>query len=72
MGFNLNTSKTKCIEFAKFAKSVHKFHYADTELENVDEYTYLGIKFHKSGSFTNAISDRVSQASRAIHVLNKQ
>ena len=67
----LNTSKTKCMEFHKSCKSVHKFHYADRELENVDEYTYLGIKFHKSGSFTNAISDRVSKASRAIYVLKQ-
>ena len=39
------------MEFHKGYKSVHKFHYADSELENVDEYTYLGIKFYKKGFF---------------------
>ena len=27
-------------------------------LENVDKYTYLGIKFHKSDKFNIAIKDR--------------
>ena len=60
-----------CLEFSKSCKSIHKFCYADNELENVDEYTYLGIKFHKSGTFTKAINDRITKASKAIYVLKQ-
>ena len=58
------------MKFTEGCKSVH-IKNTDTELENVDEYAYLGIKFHKSGYFTNAVSDRVSKASRALYVLKQ-
>ncbi len=34
-------------------------------LQVVEDYTYLGVKMHKSGSFTAAIKDLYSRASRA-------
>ena len=40
-------------------------------MENVNEYTYLGIKFHKSGKFNIAIKDRMAKASRAMYILRQ-
>ena len=70
-GLNLNTQKTKCIEFLEGAKSKNSFYYHNMKLENVNEYTYLGIKFHKSGKFNIAIKDRMAKASRAMYILRQ-
>lgn len=71
IAINLNTKKTKCIEFLKGTKSLKSFYYNDMQLENVDEYVYLGIKFHKSDKFNNAINDRITKASRASYILRQ-
>ena len=41
---------------------------SNMKLENVNEYTYLGIKFHKSGKFNIAIKDRMTKASQAMYI----
>ena len=62
---------TKCIEFLEGAKSKNSFYYHNMKLENVNEYTYLGIKFHKSGKFNIAIKDRMAKASRAMYIIRQ-
>ena len=63
----VNTKKTKVLIFNK--KSENRFTYKSEELQNVNEFKYLGIVFHKSGTFTKAIKDLACRASRAMFKL---
>ncbi len=40
-------------------------------LENVSNYKYLGIIIHKNGKFSKAISERMSKANRATHMIKQ-
>ena len=69
-GLSVNTNKTKYMIFGKKQKDV-KLYYSNKELCSTDEYTYLGIKFTKNGSFVKAVEDRLTKANRAIFILKQ-
>ena len=54
-GLEVNTRKTKCLVFNTMGRlSPIKFKYKNLEIENTTSYTYLGVTFSASGSFTEA------------------
>jgi hypothetical protein len=60
----LNPDKSKIVIFnSKLCDS--NIEYLHEKLEVVSEYSYLGLKIHKSGSFTAAIKDLQMKAQRA-------
>ena len=70
LGLQVNTKKTKVMIFngngfgpAKFPKL--KFYINGSVLENTDSYTYLGLVFKPSGSFTAAANELLIKANRA-------
>lgn len=65
---SVNGTKTKVVIFSrgKSRKKQDPFFYMGTELEIVDDYTYLGIVFNYNGSFSKARKKRYDQASRAM------
>ena len=65
--------KTKCIKFLKVSKLYNKsFNIGNTPLENVKEFTYLGITMNGAGSFQPAMKDLSDNANRAIFSLNSR
>ena len=57
MNLKANNEKTKCIKILKVSKLYNKlFNIRNTPLENVKEFTYLGITINGAGSFQRAIS----------------
>ena len=69
-GLNVNTKKNKTIIFnaggfgpAKFPKI--KFYINGSILENTENYTYLGLVFKPSGSFTSAAHELLTKANKA-------
>ena len=66
-GLELNTKKTKVIVFnARGVKLTnHLFFAGGNNVEIVDNYQYLGIKFKPSGSMQLAVSELFDKASRA-------
>ncbi|OXA64322.1 Retrovirus-related Pol polyprotein from type-1 retrotransposable element R2 [Folsomia candida] len=66
MGLTVNISKTKVLLFAKRKPSYSlKFHWDDAPLETVDEYTYLGVIFHRNGHFSKATSHFIYKSATA-------
>ena len=65
-----NASKTEIIIFSrgKVRKSP-KFYLDQDEIEVVDDYVYLGVKFNYNGSFKKAINKQISQAIKAMFAL---
>ena len=62
-GLQINRDKTKVIIFTRTdPKQKLFFKCGDDILETTDSYKYLGIIFHKSGSFTNAQDHLAKQA----------
>ena len=52
---NLNLDKSKVMIMSKSGRlDKNEFYFNETLLENVQRYTYLGITFSASGSFTSA------------------
>ena len=63
----VNLSKTKIIIFSKGKITNHRdFTFNDKLVEVVDEYVYLGTTFYYNGTFHNAISKQIDQASKAM------
>ena len=60
----VNTNKTKIMIFNR-RSCTYKFTYLGKELDAVNEYTYLGLKISKSGSFNPAIKELSYKAFRA-------
>ena len=66
-----NNEKTKYIKFLKVGKLYNKsFNIGNTPLENVKEFTYLGITISGIGSFQPAMRDLSDKANRASFSLN--
>ena len=66
----LNISKTKVIIFTRGKVRKHiKFAFDGTELEVVDQYTYLGVTFNYNNTFYKSISRQISQAKKAMFSL---
>lgn len=60
----VNENKTKIMIFNKI-KHDSRFSFGDKEIDIVDQHTYLGIRLHRSGSFTTAIKDLILRATKA-------
>ena len=69
----VNVSKTKIIIFGGTKKDYKKVFYLDSfEIENVNEYKYLGIWFEKSNKFTLCKKHLAQQARKAMfYILQK-
>jgi hypothetical protein len=63
----LNTTKTKIMLFN--TRKASRFTFANEDLDIVDTYIYLGIKIHKCGTFTAAINDLNTKASKSFYSL---
>ena len=59
----LNISKTKVIIF--FESKVIIFCFDGTELEVVDQYTYLGVTFNNNNNFYKSIEMQISQSKKS-------
>lgn len=63
LGLTLNASKTKIMIFEKRkSKSQHTFTWKYETLQIVNEFTYLGVTFHRNGHFREAAKDFISKA----------
>ena len=70
-GLKVNNENTKSIKFLIVSKLYNKsFNIGNTPLENVKEFTYLGITINGAGSFQPAMRDLSDKANRAIFSLN--
>lgn len=70
--FKINTDKTKVIIFAKCdPKLPVLFQIGNDIIQTVDQYKYLGVIFHKSGTFKSAQEHLAKQANKALHVLKR-
>ena len=70
----MNPDKSNCITFSIKNKRNKKdvFTIGTTELENVTEYAYLGLKINATGSFQNSLDMLSEKANRAKFALNIQ
>ena len=69
-GLCVNKTKTQCMTCSRgHLKNKPVFHFQGEFLENVNKYTYLGILFHCNGKTSEAISDRISKATRCSHLI---
>ena len=69
----VNTNKTKIMGFRKSGRIPNnlRFTYNNAEIEIVTKFTYLGIVFTSSGSFSEAQNVLAGQAQKAIFQMNK-
>ena len=71
-GLEVNLKKTKCMRFGQSKPSVtHKFTIGADEIEEVDEYCYLGVIFHRNGSFKPASNELRKKALRGLYGLKR-
>ena len=70
----INIEKTKIIIFNKSGKLLknYGFYINDIQLENVQEYKYLGILMRASGTFTNAIQYLSNKALKVIFMIRRR
>ena len=72
-GLEVNTSKTKAmiISESDCDSETTRFTLGNIHLQNVDEYCYLGITLHKSGSLKTAMDILKTKATRAFFGLKR-
>ena len=72
-GLQINQKKTKIMDFstAKFKKSDLNISIDGQIIETTDQYCYLGINFHRSGSFNLATNELRKKALRASYGLKR-
>ena len=71
-GIEVNSSKTKAMIISENIKiDHHSFSLGSQSLKNVDEYCYLGITLHKSGSIKPAVKALTTKATRAFYGLKR-
>ena len=72
-GLEINIKKTKTVIFhcGRKAKSVYNVYLGDDLIECVPSYCYLGVVFHKNGSFKVALSELRKKALRALFGLKR-
>ena len=64
---SLNTKKTKVMVFTKSGRYKNlQMKYLDKLIDNVKQYTYLGIVFNSSGSFTMARKEILNKGMKAL------
>jgi hypothetical protein len=69
----VNIDKTKIMISFKGTLPINiHFKYGDKEFEIVKDFLYLGIKFSRSGSFSNAKKELVNMGTKAIYELLKR
>ena len=70
----INIEKTKIIIFNKSGKLLknYRFYINDVQLENAQEYKYLGILMRASGTFTNAIQYLSNKALKVIFMIRRR
>ena len=70
----VNTTKTKCMVFQKKSRKYtkHQFRINNKVLDNVTEFTYLGITINAGCSFKPTIQTLSEKAMKAIFVLNNK
>ena len=64
-GLKINIKKSKLIVFSKYRRRNHKLYINGEQLEQVDEYTYLGILFYRTGCLRQASLSLRKKASKA-------
>ena len=47
-------------------RKIPNFYYGEEQVEVVDDYVYLGVKFNYNGNFTKAIEKQIDQARKAM------
>jgi hypothetical protein len=68
---DVNRSKTKVMVCGKNVKETLKMRLRNEELQEVDEFCYLGSKITKDGWSTKEIKSRIAQAKRAFYQKKK-
>ena len=69
----VNISKTKCMTFSKGRNSNNQIFKFDGEnIENVNQYNYLGIVFTRTCTFTEAKNNNVRKATVAMYDVFKK
>ena len=68
----INSSKTKCVIFARGKPPYYNFRLNEDEIEIVSNYKYLGVMFSRTGYFLAAKKHIASQANRAVFCLLKK
>ena len=70
----INIEKTKIIIFNKSGKLLknYRFYINDVQLENAQEYKYLGILMRASGTLTNAIQYLSNKALNFIFMIRRR
>ena len=66
-GLKINISKTKLCIFEKRKQHHDGITINNVQIEKVDEFSYLGVKFKYTGSMTQAIKSNSDQALKAYH-----
>ena len=71
MGLEVNIKKTKIVIFSppKRKQSYETFTLGGQPIQHTDKYCYLGIIFHRNGSFTAANTELRAKALRALYGL---
>jgi hypothetical protein len=70
-----NISRTKIMILARSKtrlRNVHTFKFGNTDLDQVEDYIYLGICFNWNGSFVKAKKLLHDKASKAMYSLTKR
>ena len=69
----VNISKTKCMKFYKINKNYdHHFYLDGKEIDNVTEFTYLGVTINATCSFKICIQNLDVKATRALFAINSR
>ena len=70
----MNFDKTKIVVFSKqkLNKGTMHFYYGPNSIEIVETYKYLGILFHYSGKFSQAMSNLADKARKTYFALKSK
>ena len=69
----VNVTNSKIVIFSKGRPLQNvSFKYADIELDISEEFTYLGVLFSRTGSFTKAKKEQADKATRAMYDILKK
>lgn len=67
-GLQLNTQKTKMMK-SPWSSNESKFHYNLTEIEEVEEYKYLGFHINNRGDINQSMQVLLESGNKALHSL---
>ena len=66
----VNTDKTKVVIFSNGKVTKYPtFLFGHSKVDVVEDYVYLGVLFHRTGSFQKAIMKQIKQATKSFHTL---